>query len=69
MNKTTAAMEPWPEGIAKPAQRALASAGYSNLDQLTQAREADLAALHGMGAKALEILREALKRRGKSFKA
>jgi hypothetical protein len=61
--------EPWPKGVAKPAQRALASAGYTNLDQLTKAREAELSALHGMGAKALGILRDALKKRGKSFKA
>ena len=58
----------WPRGVAKPAQRALASAGYTNLDQLTKAREADLATLHGMGPKALDILREALKQRGKSFR-
>lgn len=60
--------ERWPQGVAKPAQRALASAGYSNLDQLANAREADLSALHGMGPKALKILRETLKQRGKAFK-
>lgn len=70
MKKTSsAATEPWPKGVAKPAQRTLASAGYTNLDQLAQAREKDLAALHGMGAKAIGILREALKERGKAFKA
>lgn len=64
----TTKTEPWPKGVAKPAQRALASAGYTNLDQLVQTREKDLAALHGMGAKAIGILREALKERGKAFK-
>lgn len=69
MKKTaTAAIEAWPPGAAKPAQRALASAGYTNLAQLASARESDLAALHGMGPKALDLLREALKQRGKSFR-
>ncbi len=69
ISKTTlSAKEAWPKGVAQPAQRALAPAGYANVDQLTNAREAELAALHGMGAKALEILRDALKQRGKSFR-
>lgn len=67
-SKANASGELWPVGVSKPAQRALASAGYSSVDQLANAREADLAALHGMGPKALEILRESLKRQGKSFK-
>jgi hypothetical protein len=60
--------EAWPSGVAKPAQRALASAGFTSIDQLTSARRADLAALHGMGPKALGILDAALKKRGKSFR-
>jgi len=66
--KTAAPRETWPKGVAKPAQRALASAGYTNVDQLANARETDLASLHGMGLKALDILREELKQRGKSFR-
>jgi hypothetical protein len=65
---TSPSKDGWPKGVAKPAQRALASAGYTTIDQLANAREADLAALHGMGAKALEILRDTLKQRGKSFR-
>jgi len=69
MPKTTpSATEAWPKGVVKPAQRVLAAAGYTNLDQLANAREAELAALHGMGAKELGILRDALKQRGKSFR-
>ncbi|MGA8743072.1 MAG: helix-hairpin-helix domain-containing protein [Terracidiphilus sp.] len=64
----TSAGEPWPKGVAKPAQRALVAAGYTSVDQLANARQADLAALHGMGAKALDILRNALKQSGKSFR-
>ena len=40
---------PFPHGVAKPAVRALVAAGYTNLEQLTKAREADIAGLHGMG--------------------
>jgi hypothetical protein len=67
-SKSTAKDQPFPRGVSKPAQRALASAGYTRLDQLTRARESDLAALHGMGPKALNLLKEALKQEGKAFR-
>jgi len=35
--------------LAQPAQRALASAGYVRLEQLTNITEAELSQLHGMG--------------------
>ncbi len=54
--------------ISAPATRALEAAGYTNLKQLTKVTEAELAQLHGMGPKALGILREALKAEGLSFK-
>lgn len=57
----------WPKGVAKPAQRALASAGFSKLTQLTKISEADLLKLHGMGPKAIRLLREALAEKGLSF--
>ena len=41
-----------------PAQRALESAGITSLKQLTEVTEEDLLQLHGMGQKALGILRE-----------
>ena len=53
--------------LAAPAQRALAGAGYSRLEQLTEVSEADLKQLHGMGPNALEKLREALAAKGLSF--
>ena len=49
-----------PSGLARPAQRALAEAGISCLEQLTKVSEEDLLTLHGMGPKALELLRQAL---------
>ncbi len=54
--------------IGSPATRALEAAGYTHLKQLTKVTEAELAQLHGMGPKALGILREALKAEGLSFK-
>ena len=43
-----------PAGLAKPAQRALAAAGVTRLDQLATMSEADLRQTHGMGPKAIE---------------
>jgi uncharacterized protein YdhG (YjbR/CyaY superfamily) len=60
---------PWPQGVSQPAQRALAGAGYTDLKQLTSVSEQELAELHGMGPKALRILKEALKEKGLAFKA
>jgi len=59
--------EKLPSGLARPAQRALAAAGYSNLEQLTRVSEADLGRLHGVGPKVIEQLRQALAARGLSF--
>ena len=57
-----------PPGIARPALRALDRSGISRLEDLTAFTEAEIAALHGMGPKALSILRAALAARGKSFR-
>ncbi|WP_068924637.1 DNA-binding protein [Planobispora rosea] len=54
--------------MGNPARRALEVAGYTRLDQLTGATEAELLALHGMGPKAMGILREALEERGLSLR-
>jgi uncharacterized protein YdhG (YjbR/CyaY superfamily) len=54
--------------IGAPATRALEAAGYTSLKQLTKATETEVAQLHGMGPKALGILRETLKAQGLSFK-
>ncbi len=55
--------------IGAPALRALNSAGYHSLADLTQVREADLAKLHGMGPKAVGLLRDALAANGLTFLA
>lgn len=57
-----------PRGIGNPARRALTLAGYTRLDQLTDVCEADLLQLHGVGPKAIEVLRRALAGQGRSFR-
>jgi predicted flap endonuclease-1-like 5' DNA nuclease len=42
-------------------------AGYRRLEQLAALREAEVSALHGVGPKAVRILREALAARGLAF--
>jgi len=56
-----------PSGIAKPAQRALAAAGVFRLSDLRGFGEDELSALHGVGPKAVGILRSALEARGWSL--
>ncbi|HEX6305394.1 MAG TPA: SgcJ/EcaC family oxidoreductase [Anaerolineales bacterium] len=56
-----------PAGLARPAQRALAGAGYTRLEQLTRVTEDEVLELHGMGHKALDQLRRALVEKGLSF--
>ena len=58
---------PLPEDLSAPARRALDGAGISSLDDVAAAREADLAALHGMGPRAIAALRVALARSGRAF--
>lgn len=51
----------WRElGIPAPARRALVDAGVLTVEDLSAADFDRLATLHGMGPKALRILREAL---------
>lgn len=57
----------FPKGIGNPARRALEHAGYTRLEQLDGVDEKALAALHGVGPKALAVLRVALAERGLSF--
>lgn len=67
MKKISRADNDFPR-IGAPATRALEAAGYTSLKQLTKVTEAELGQLHGMGPKALVLLREALKAKGLSFK-
>ncbi len=55
--------------IGAPATRALAAVGYVSLDQLANATESEIALLHGMGPKAIRLLRDALAERGLAFRS
>ena len=56
-----------PEGLGSPARRALEAAGIETLEDLTKISEAELLKLHGMGPKALGVLRESMKDNGLCF--
>ncbi|MBA3947957.1 MAG: DNA-binding protein [Herpetosiphonaceae bacterium] len=56
-----------PSGLAKPAVRALTAAGYTRLGQLTRVKEGELRKLHGMGPKAIALLRSELNAKGLAF--
>jgi predicted flap endonuclease-1-like 5' DNA nuclease len=57
-----------PEGLGKPATRALAGAGITTLAAAARHTEREVAALHGVGPKAIGILRAALQASGRSFR-
>ncbi len=58
--RTSAIQANFPDGLAQPALRALVNAGFTKLEQLTRISEVDLVKLHGMGPKAVALLRDAL---------
>ena len=58
----------YPPEIGKTARRVLALNGLTTFDQLNRVSEAELRALHGIGPKALGILRDGLAERGQSFR-
>ena len=55
-----------PAAIGRPATRALHAAGLTTLDAIAARSEAEIAALHGVGPKAIRILNDALARAGKA---
>jgi DNA-directed RNA polymerase alpha subunit len=54
--------------LAKPAQRALANAGITAIDQLKDWTEADLMKLHGFGKNGLEKLKTEMATANVNFK-
>jgi hypothetical protein len=56
-----------PEGLAAPARRALAQAGFIRIDQFTHLTEAEVSQLHGLGPKAIDLIRLALAAKGLTF--
>lgn len=61
-------MHDLPRSIGRPATGALVHAGIESLDQLTGVTEAWVLGLHGVGPKAVGILRDALAAQGKTFR-
>ena len=57
----------FPAGLSQPALRAFAAAGYTRLADFARVTEAELLALHGVGPKAIRVLRPALEARGLRF--
>lgn len=72
MKKQTETTHPdrgaFPPGIGAPALRALQHDGVRSLADLAEREEKDLLALHGMGPRALGILRDALAASGRGFR-
>lgn len=66
-NKTGGLPGGFPSGLAAPARRAISQAGFTNLEQLTEISEAEFKQLHGIGPKALDLLRQALHEKGLTF--
>ncbi|MCX5768361.1 MAG: DNA-binding protein [Gemmatimonadetes bacterium] len=60
--------EAFPHGVSGPVLRALAHAGIRSMAQLAQRTEASVAALHGMGPKAIRILTAGLADQGRKFR-
>lgn len=53
--------------MGEPARRALRNAGYTRFEALAGVTQADIADLHGMGPKTLELLTGELAARGLHF--
>jgi hypothetical protein len=61
------AADEWPLHYDNPARQALREMGITQLTQLTRFKEAELLRLHGVGPKAIRLLRESLAQRGLAF--
>ncbi|MFJ4176065.1 hypothetical protein [Microbacterium sp. NPDC089696] len=56
-----------PAAMGKVARRELAHHGFTTLDQFDGASARELLAIHGVGPKAVRILREHLEQEGRSL--
>lgn len=54
--------------IGAPATRALQAAGITKLSQVAKRSEQELLELHGVGPRAIRLLKEALTARGKNLR-
>lgn len=58
----------FPASIGKVARRELAVHGLTRFEQLADRSERELLGIHGVGPKAIRILREELRSRGLGFR-
>lgn len=58
----------FPRSLGKVAPRELANSGITRYEQLTERSERELLDIHGVGPKAIRILREELAARGLSLR-
>lgn len=58
-----------PAAIGRPATRALLGAGIDTLDRVARHSEAELLAMHGVGPKAVRVLKEELAGKGLGLRA
>jgi hypothetical protein len=64
---TGSAQTEFPRSIGRVATRALAARGFTRYDQLTRVSAEALLEIHGVGPKAVAVLREELATRNLSF--
>ncbi|MGA9871945.1 MAG: DNA-binding protein [Rhodococcus sp. (in: high G+C Gram-positive bacteria)] len=57
----------FPKGTGRPAAGALLAAGYRSLDDLNGASESQLAGIHGVGPKAISVIKASLVARGQGL--
>jgi DNA-directed RNA polymerase alpha subunit len=62
-------MTGWPRGMGAPARNALESLGVMNLEDVTRFTEKELLAIHGVGPKAVAVIKTALHEQGKSLRS
>ena len=65
--RTSSGRTPFPDGLAQPALRALANAGFDHLEQLASVSEEEVRSWHGIGRNALKKLSAALTSLGLTF--
>ena len=66
-NRNNLTLSALPKTIGTPATHALAFVNISHLEQLTKISADELLKLHGVGPKAIRLLKEALELKGLSF--
>jgi hypothetical protein len=67
VKKKNKLMNELPPGLSAPARRALDGVGCQALEQVARLSETEISQLHGIGPRAIDLLRNALQAKGLSF--